>query len=63
MCCDQQTVRADGCALPREVVADLVNRGSFPQLLLSPVNFEQLYAQHMQQLKDAQKQAESEPKH
>ena len=47
----------------REAVADLVNRGSFPQLLLSPVNFEQLYAQHMQQLKDAQQQAESEPKH
>ena len=47
----------------REAVADLVNRGSFPQLLLSPVNFEQLYAQHMQQLKDAQQQAESESKH
>ena len=29
----------------REVVADLVTRGGFPQLLLSPVNFEALYAQ------------------
>lgn len=34
----------------RETVSDLVTRGSFPQLLLSPVNFEQLYAQHVQQL-------------
>jgi preprotein translocase subunit SecB len=47
----------------REVVADLVNRGSFPQLLLSPVNFEQLYAQHMQQVQHAQEQAEGEAKH
>jgi len=47
----------------RETVADLVNRGSFPQLLLSPVNFEQLYAQHMQQLQEAQDQAEGESKH
>jgi preprotein translocase subunit SecB len=47
----------------RETVADLVNRGSFPQLLLSPVNFEHLYAQHMQQLQEAQQQSESEPKH
>jgi len=31
----------------REVVADLVNKGSFPQLLLTPVNFEALYAQHL----------------
>lgn len=47
----------------REAVADLVTRGSFPQLLLSPVNFEQLYAQHMQQLQEAQEQAEGESKH
>ncbi|MEN8213613.1 MAG: protein-export chaperone SecB [Pseudomonadota bacterium] len=33
----------------REAVSDLVNRGSFPQLLLAPVNFEALYAQHAQQ--------------
>jgi preprotein translocase subunit SecB len=31
----------------REVVSDLVNKGSFPQLLLTPVNFEALYAQHL----------------
>ncbi len=44
----------------REVVSDLVNRGSFPQLLLAPVNFEAIYAQQAQQ---AQKQAGSEAKH
>lgn len=31
----------------REVVADLAMRGGFPQLLLAPVNFEALYAQHL----------------
>ena len=29
----------------RELVADLVTRGGFPQLLLAPVNFEALYQQ------------------
>ncbi|WP_294033010.1 protein-export chaperone SecB [uncultured Moraxella sp.] len=29
----------------REVISDLVTRGSFPQLLLAPVNFEQAYIQ------------------
>ncbi|WP_297528101.1 protein-export chaperone SecB [Thiohalobacter sp.] len=29
----------------RETVADLVNRGGFPQLLLAPINFDALYAQ------------------
>jgi len=33
----------------REVVSDLTNRGGFPPLLLSPVNFDALYAQAMQQ--------------
>ena len=33
----------------RETVASLVNRGSFPQFNLSPVNFEALYASYMQQ--------------
>lgn len=33
----------------RELVADLVTRGGFPQLLLSPVNFEALYLQHQMQ--------------
>jgi len=40
----------------REAVSDLVNKGSFPQLVLSPINFEALFAQQMQQQqsKDAQ---------
>ncbi|WP_428357065.1 protein-export chaperone SecB [Methyloprofundus sp.] len=33
----------------REVVSDLVAKGGFPQLLLAPVNFDALYAQHVQQ--------------
>ena len=35
----------------REVVSDLVAKGGFPQLLLAPVNFDALYTQHLQQLK------------
>ena len=33
----------------RETVANLVNRGSFPQLNLAPVNFEALFASYVQQ--------------
>lgn len=32
----------------REVVGDMINRGSFPQLNLAPVNFDALYADHLQ---------------
>jgi preprotein translocase subunit SecB len=32
----------------REVVSDLVTRGSFPQFVLQPVNFEAVYAQQQQ---------------
>ena len=31
----------------REVISDIVVRGGFPQLLLAPVNFDALYAQHL----------------
>ncbi len=41
----------------RETVSDLVTRGGFPQLLLAPVNFDVLYAQHMQQQSAEQAQA------
>ncbi len=37
----------------REVVGDMVNRGSFPQLNLAPVNFDALYAQHQQKQQNA----------
>ena len=38
----------------REALSDIVTRGGFPQLLLSPVNFDALYNEYMQQ---AEKQA------
>ncbi len=41
----------------REVVSDLVTKGSFPQLLLAPVNFDALYAQHMQEMQSRQQGA------
>ena len=37
----------------REVISDLVAKGGFPQLLLAPVNFDALYAQHIQQAQQA----------
>ena len=33
----------------REAISELVGKGGFPQLLLAPVNFDALYAQHVQQ--------------
>lgn len=39
----------------REAVSDIVTKGGFPQMLLNPINFDALYAQHVQQ-----KQAEAE---
>jgi preprotein translocase subunit SecB len=41
----------------REVVSDLVTKGSFPQLVLQPVNFDAIYAQRQQQ---AAQQAKTE---
>lgn len=37
----------------REAVSDLVTRGGFPQLLLAPINFDVLYRQHLEQMKQA----------
>lgn len=37
----------------REVITDLVSRGSFPQFVLAPVNFEAIYAQQAQQQGEA----------
>jgi preprotein translocase subunit SecB len=37
----------------REVVSDLVSKGGFPQLILTPVNFDALYVQHLQQSQQA----------
>jgi preprotein translocase subunit SecB len=46
----------------REAISDLVTKGGFPTLLLAPVNFDQLFAQHMQQ-QQAAKEAASEETH
>ncbi len=47
----------------REAVSGLVERGGFPQLLLAPMNFEALYEQHLQKLKSAAENVETEAKH
>ena len=41
----------------REAISDLVSKGGFPQLLLSPVNFNALYMQHQQKQQQAQQPA------
>ena len=33
----------------REAISDIITKGGFPQLVLSPVNFDALYQQHLQQ--------------
>lgn len=38
----------------RQMISTLVNEGGFPPLTLQPVNFEQLYAQRMQELAQQQ---------
>lgn len=45
----------------REAISDFVGKGGFPQILLAPVNFDALYAQHVQQ--QDQKTAVEEPIH
>lgn len=42
----------------REVISDMVNKGSFPQMLLAPINFDALYAQHLQKQQGAATQDE-----
>jgi preprotein translocase subunit SecB len=43
----------------REVVSDLVVRGSFPQLVLAPVNFEALYKQQAAEQQAAPSETQS----
>jgi preprotein translocase subunit SecB len=45
----------------REVVSDMTVRGGFPPLILSPVNFDALYQQHLQ--KQESSPQETEAKH
>jgi len=53
---DDERVHMQGSYCPnilfpyaREAISDLVGKGGFPQLLLAPVNFDALLAQHKQQ--------------
>ena len=47
----------------REVVTDLVTKGSFPQMVLQPVNFDALYAQHQQALAKKMAENQTQSKH
>ncbi|MBI2970186.1 MAG: protein-export chaperone SecB [Gammaproteobacteria bacterium] len=47
----------------RELVADIAMRGGFPQLLLAPMNFDALFAQHVQQAAAAAKESPAAKKH
>ncbi|UCH41815.1 MAG: protein-export chaperone SecB [Gammaproteobacteria bacterium] len=42
----------------REVISDLSTRGGFPPVILSPVNFDALYHQHIQQKQADKEEAE-----
>ncbi|RUO37709.1 protein-export chaperone SecB [Aliidiomarina shirensis] len=43
----------------REAISGLVSKGTFPQLNLAPINFDAVFAQHMQQQQQA---AQEQPK-
>jgi len=45
----------------RQSISNLVSDGGFPPLVLQPVNFEQLYAQRMQQMMDEQNKSDPAP--
>ncbi len=47
----------------REAIADLVSRGGFPQLLLSPVNFDALFAEYAAQQQKQQNGEEGAVQH
>ncbi|GDY26304.1 MULTISPECIES: protein-export chaperone SecB [unclassified Agarivorans] len=44
----------------REAVSNLVNRGSFPQINLAPVNFDALFANYVQQQAEQQQAAKAD---
>jgi preprotein translocase subunit SecB len=44
----------------REVISDMSVRGGFPPLVMSPVNFDALYQQHMQQQQGQQDEASAD---
>ena len=47
----------------REVIANLVSKGSFPEMHLSPINFDALYAQRMEEKGQAESDTEETTKH
>ena len=47
----------------REAITSEVIRGSFPQLILAPINFDALYLQQMEQIQKAAAEKESEKTH
>lgn len=54
---EQERIRLLGAYCPnvlfayaREVVTDLIAKGSFPQIILQPINFDALFIQHQQEL-------------
>jgi preprotein translocase subunit SecB len=47
----------------REAVSDLVVKAGFPPLLLAPVNFDAIYAQHQAQLRHQQGESEGQDVH
>lgn len=47
----------------REAISDLVTKAGFPQLLLAPVNFDAIYAQHQQQIQAGEKSAQQPTAH
>lgn len=46
----------------RETVSNLVNRGTFPVLNLSPVNFDAIFASYIQKRREQEAQATGAPK-
>lgn len=42
----------------REVISDVVTKGSFPQLVLSPINFDALYQQRQQAAEESAQQGD-----
>ena len=45
----------------RQLITSLVAEGGFPPLVLQPVNFEQMYAQRMQEMMQEQNQGDAAP--
>lgn len=44
----------------REAVASLISKGSFPEMHLSPINFDALYAQRLEEAKQQQAEPETD---